>query len=242
MTTLRLENLARSVAGKHLVRDVSFTLADGEINLLLGPNGAGKTSLMRLCAMLDKPTTGRLVLEPAGEEPSDPAANGVTMVFQRPVTLNRTVWQNIAYPLQIRRLNRDEAARRIQEAMAVADLTHLARQNARSISGGEAQRLALARAYVTRPALLLLDEPAANLDPVSRWRIDEMMLEMQNRFGTTVVLTTHDLMHARKIGQKVFFMEQGRVSGPFVTREFFHDPPSQSASRYVAGVLHPAEG
>ena len=238
MTTLRLEAVYRTVGKQTLVRDVSLTFAEGQINLLLGPNGAGKTTLLRMCGLLDSPTSGQLKIEPGQKEPQSPALDGVTMVFQRPVIFNRTVVENLVYPLRVRGMENGEREKRIAEAMVVADLGHFAHRRARSLSGGEAQRLALARAFVTRPAVLLLDEPAANLDPASRWRIEAMVLEMRERFGTTVVLTTHDLLQARKVGEAVYFMERGRVSGPFETRSFFHEPPSDAAARFIAGVLH----
>ncbi len=260
MSTLRLEGVGREAAGRALLREVSLTFRDGGINLLLGPNGAGKTTLLRVCALLDPPDTGNLHWSrgrgggggkklPAqtgrekatGAGASEPGqGRGVTMVFQRPVLFNRTVRANLAYPLEVRGLHREVREERIEEAMAVADLETLAHRAARTLSGGEAQRLALARAFVTRPELLLLDEPAANMDPASRWRIEEMVLHMQDRFGTTVVLTTHDLLQARKIGEAVFFIHQGKVSGPYRNTDFFHDPPSAEAARFIAGVLHTA--
>lgn len=241
MKTLRLSNLGRTVGTKTLVREVSLTFHAGEINLLLGPNGAGKTSLFRLCAQLDVPTTGTVELVDTDGNALSMENGDITMVFQRPVTFHRTVQENLAYPLRIRGLSAEIQESRIQEAMAVADLVPLAHQNARALSGGEAQRLALARAYVIQPSVLLLDEPAANLDPASRWRVEEMVLEMIDRFGTTVVLTTHDLMQARKIGNHAYFMERGRVTGPYPAREFFHAPPNDQTARYIAGVLqtHP---
>ena len=257
MSTLRLTGVGREAGGRALLREVSLTFRDGGINLLLGPNGAGKTTLLRVCALLDPPDTGTLrwtrgrgggggkklpAQKGRGKDTAGASAPGqgqvVTMVFQRPVLFNRTVRANLAYPLEVRGLRREVRAERIEEAMAVADLETLAHRAARTLSGGEAQRLALARAFVTRPELLLLDEPAANMDPASRWRIEEMVLEMQDRFGTTVVLTTHDLLQARKIGEAVFFIHQGKVTGPYRNTDFFHDPPTPEAAHFIAGVLH----
>lgn len=238
MTTLTLEGVEKSVGGRRILRNISTTFNEGGINLLLGPNGSGKTSLLRVCALLDSPGAGRVILGPSGRGRHTPAGAGVTMVFQQPVLFNRSVRDNLTYPLELRGTGVTETAELVAEAMAAAGLGGLGGRNALRLSGGEAQRLALARAYVIRPSVLLLDEPVANLDPLSRWRIEEMVLEMRERFGTTIILTTHDLLQARKIGEAVFFIERGRLSEPVNTREFFHDPPSEAAARYIAGVLH----
>ncbi len=242
MTTLSLHGVGRAIAGRSLLREVSLTFQEGKINLLLGPNGAGKTTLLRICALLDAPTEGEVRLRPKNDGAPHPAKDGITMVFQRPALFNRTVRENLAWPLKVRGLAREEREARIGEAMAVADLEPFSGRRARSLSGGEAQRLALARAFVIRPAVLLLDEPAANLDPASRWRVEEMVLQMQDRFGTTVVITTHDLLQARKIGECVFFINRGRVSGVYETREFFQAPPTEEVTRFISGVLHQDAG
>lgn len=242
MTTLRLNRVGQGRGGKIILQEVSLTFEEGRINLLLGPNGAGKTTLLRICALLDAPATGEISLVRRGRRVSHPQRNGITMVFQRPALFNRSVRANLAYPLSVRGLEKDEAKLRISEAMAVAGLEAFADRPARSLSGGEAQRLALARAMVLQPVVLLLDEPAANLDPASRWRIEEMLLQMQDRFGTTVVLTTHDLLQARKVGETVFFVNAGGVDGPYTAREFFHAPPSEAVTRFISGVLHQNAG
>ena len=239
MTTLRLTRVGKAHQGKIILQDISLIFEEGRINLLLGPNGAGKTTLLRICALLDSPSAGEVSLVRKGRRLANPNHGEITMVFQRPALFNRSVRANLAYPLRVRGLPRGEAAARIDEAMTVADLEPFAKRSARSLSGGEAQRLALARAMVTQPAVLLLDEPAANLDPVSRWRIEEMVLQMQDRFGTTVVLTTHDLMHARKVGEAVFFVNEKSVEGPYPCRDFFHAPPNDAVTRFISGVLHP---
>jgi len=239
MITLRLENLVRSISGRTLLDGVTLTFEPGRINLLLGPNGAGKTTLLRVCAGLDTPDGGTIHHQDEGGRQVGPGEVCSTMVFQRPVLFNRSVRANIGYPLQVRGLPASEVSERIEEAMALASLAPLANRNARSLSGGEAQRLALARAFVMRPSLLLLDEPAANLDPESRWRVEKLVLAMREKFGTTVVMTTHDLLQARKMGEMVFFIERGRLSGPWPVRDFFHDPPHPAATRFISGVLHP---
>ena len=238
MTTLQLAGVSRIAGSRTLLHNISLTFAEGKVNLLLGPNGAGKTTLMRVCATLNEPDEGELRVLPGENAQPHPARDGITMVFQHTVRFNRSVWANVAYPLRVRGLPRHEIELRVAETLRVADLEHLSSRRAPSLSGGEAQRLALARAYVIRPTVLLLDEPAANLDPASRWRVEDMVLQMRDRFGTTVVLTTHDLFHARKVGDTVFFINRGRVFGEYKTRDFFHNPPSEEAARFITGILH----
>jgi tungstate transport system ATP-binding protein len=236
VTTIRLQDLSHRLGGREVLRGVNLAFPEGAISLLLGPNGAGKTTLLRLCAFLERPTRGQVMLEGEGAaERSD--RRRVTMVFQRPVLFARTVRANLAYPLKVRGLPRAERRERIAEALAVAGLEPLAHQQARRLSGGEAQRLALARAYAVRPEVLLLDEPSANLDPESRQRIEAMLRGMRARFGTTIVFTSHDLFHARRIGEAVYFVSEGVVRGPRTVPEFFAHPPGSAEAAYIQGVV-----
>lgn len=251
MTTIALHNAFRKVDGHTLLTDVSLRFSEGKINLLVGPNGAGKTTLLRVCALLDPIQGGRLEISPAlssssspvqsdppGSAASNPADLGITMVFQRPLLFNRSVWENIAYPLRVRKKPRGEIKERVERVLEKAELETFASRKARSLSGGEAQRLALARAMVLEPKVLLLDEPSANLDPASRWRIEEMVRQMREEFGTTVVMTTHDLISAKRVGETLFFIHQGRVQGPYDPKTFFETPPTEEAKQFIEGVLH----
>jgi len=240
MTTILLRRVSRRLGRLEILRDVSLRFPEGRISLLLGPNGAGKTTLLRLAAFLDTPSAGSIALESAGDASRVADAvtalaprRRVTMVFQRPVLFACSVRANLAYPLRVRGLPQPECQARIAQGLQVAALEPLAGQDARRLSGGEGQRLALARAYVIRPEVLLLDEPSANLDPASRERIEAMLRDMQARFGTTIVYASHDLDHARRIGQAVYFAAKGTVNGPYEVEAFFESPPIREAETYL---------
>jgi tungstate transport system ATP-binding protein len=160
---LRLEGVSFGHNGHALLHEISLTLAGDAVTVVLGPNGAGKSLFLRLCHGLIPPSTGHILW--AGD-----AAKGQAMVFQRPVMLRRSVAGNLSYPLRLLGLASEERDRLVVEALAMARLTPLADRYARSLSGGEQQRLALARAWVRRPEVLFLDEPTANRPPPARWR------------------------------------------------------------------------
>ncbi|MDQ3776377.1 MAG: ATP-binding cassette domain-containing protein [Pseudomonadota bacterium] len=226
---LRLEGVSYAPDGHTLLHAISLTLAGDAATVVLGPNGAGKSLLLRLCHGLIPPSTGRILW--AGD-----ASKGQAMVFQRPVMLRRSVAANLAYPLRWFRLAREERERRVAEALAMAGLTPLAARHARSLSGGEQQRLALARAWVRRPEVLFLDEPTANLDPAATRQVEAIVKTFRDN-GTKVVMTTHDLGQARRLAEEVLFLHRGRLLEDAQAERFFAGPATAEACAFVQGEL-----
>ena len=209
---------------------VALALGPGEPTVLVGPNGAGKTSLIRLAASLAAPTTGRLTW--GGKPQTD--GRRIAVVFQRPIMLRRSAAANVAYGLP--RCSGRERKQRVDDLLAQVGLSHVRERPARRLSGGEQQRLALARALAKEPQILLLDEPTASLDPAATKAIEDVIRKVAAR-GIKVVMSTHDLGEAKRLAGEIVLVHRGRVieSGP--ADAFFCAPSSADARRFIAGEL-----
>ncbi len=230
---LRVTGLRFEAGGRRLLDGVSFTLQPGARVLVLGPNGAGKSLLLRLCHGLLTPSAGSV--DWAGHSPEQ-ARQWVAMVFQRPVLLRRSALANLRYALALRGWGWGERRARAWTVLERAGLAHLARQPARVLSGGEQQRLAMARAWALRPQALILDEPSANLDPTATRRVEAMIREI-HAAGTTILMTSHDLGQVRRLATEVLFINHGRVVEQRPARDFFEHPASAAAAAYLRGEL-----
>ncbi|MBD3764612.1 MAG: ATP-binding cassette domain-containing protein [Rhodobacterales bacterium] len=228
---LTLDRAGYAVGGKPLLSDVTLTVPAGRRLIVLGANGAGKSLLLRLCHGLIEPTSGRRRWAQGEARPGAQA-----MVFQRPILLRRTVAANLAYPLALRGLPRAGRADTVARTLDRFGLAALADRPARLLSGGEQQRLALARAWVTGPQVLFLDEPCSALDP-SATRIIEEMIARFSAEGITIVMTTHDLGQARRLAQDVAFLHRGRLIEHQAADGFFAGPQTPEARAFLAGDL-----
>ena len=231
---LRLEAVSYEAQGQRLIDDLSLELATGPRSVVIGPNGAGKSLLLRLCHGLLAPSAGRVLW--AGPGASGDPARHQAMAFQRPVLLRRSALANVTYPLALRGVPRRQRKALALEALERAGLAELARRPARVLSGGEQQRLALARAWVLEPQVLFLDEPTANLDPGATRRI-ETLIDGLHRQGTKIVMTTHDLGQARRLADEVLFLNRGRLVERAAAATFFEQPRSREAAAFLKGDL-----
>lgn len=213
MSSLSLQRVTRCVGSRAILKDVSLDVGDGEIMAILGPSGAGKTTLLRIVNMLDRPDSGHVFIDGrdiwAGHRLDTQRA--MAMVFQKPIAFSMTVYDNVAYGLRLRGVSREETRIRVNEALRVLDMAGKERQYARSLSGGETQRLAFARAFVLRPKLLLLDEPTANLDPANVAIMERAIRDANEKYRTTIVLVTHSVHQARRLSTVAAFMWDGEV-------------------------------
>jgi tungstate transport system ATP-binding protein len=201
----------------------------------MGPNGAGKSLLLRLLHGLLRPSAGQVRWN--GRPPDRAVRRRQAMVFQKPVLLRRSAAANVAYALRVHGgLSGTERRQRVAQVLDQAGLGALAKRSARVLSGGEQQRLALARAWATRPEVLLLDEPTANLDPAGAHAVERLIAEIRAR-GTKIVLTTHDLGQARRLGDEVLFLHRGRLVEQTPAATFFERPQSEQARAFLAGEL-----
>ena len=230
---LRLDDVVFAIGGRRVIDRVSLTLEAGRRTVIVGPNGAGKSVLLRLCHGLLQPTSGTIAWN-ALELPGEPRRQA--MVFQRPVLLRRSALANIAYALAVARVPTEQRDARAREALRRAGLDALAAHPARVLSGGEQQRVALARVWALNPEVLFLDEPTANLDPGATHEI-ERVVGAKHAAGTKIVMVTHNLGQARRLGDEILFLHQGRLLESAPADRFFKQPASPEAGQFLEGEL-----
>ena len=211
---------------------LTLTLSSGSPTLVIGPNGAGKSTLLRLCMGLAVPTEGRITW--GGRADAKPTRRA--FVFQRPVMLRRTVSANVAYGLTHAGYPRAKLAARTAELLERVGLSDLAMRPARRLSGGEQQRLALARALARDPELLLLDEPTASLDPAATRGVEEIVRDTAQS-GIKIVMASHDLGQVRRLAGDVVFMVRGNVREQTPAEDFLKNPSTSEAAAFVRGDL-----
>lgn len=228
---LGVRGLTLDCEGQRLIDGIDLAIRANTITMVLGANGAGKSLLLRLLHGLIKPTSGQIVW---GETDSGSTVRQrQAMVFQRPVLLRRSVAANVDFVLSLRGDGRRDARDAILDHVG---LLSKSRQPARLLSGGEQQRLALARALATGPEVLFLDEPTASLDPGSVQMI-ETLVQRAHEAGTKVIFVTHDIAQARRLADEIVFLDRGRVVEHSPAERFFSNPQSAAARAYLEGRL-----
>ena len=230
---LALEDVSFAVGDKRLIKNVSCAFAERLCTVIVGPNGAGKSLLLRLCHGLVRPSSGTIAWRGARERDPRPFQ---AMVFQRPVMLRRSVWANVDYALALRGIAKTERPAIVHDALEWTGLSHLRDSPARVLSGGEQQRLALARVWALNPEVLFLDEPTASLDPAATHSIEELIHAI-GAAGTRLIMTTHDLGQARRMADEVIFMHRGRVLEQSPAAAFFARPENEFAQAFLRGEL-----
>lgn len=230
--------LTLSLGGRRLLDGIDITVGDNRsgvgITTIMGPNGAGKSLLLRTLAGLIKPDDGSVSW--SGSAPNRQHAHRLGFVFQKPVLLRRSVIANMLHALKAAGIKRSERASRAFEALEQANLGHLAKAPARVLSGGEQQRLALARALAAKPELLMLDEPTASLDPTSTAAIEALVLDAASA-GTRILFVTHDIGQAHRLADDVLFLHEGRITETTEATSFFEAPASFQARAFLKGHL-----
>ena len=219
---LTVENLGLTEGSTRIIDDVSLALG-AQRTVVLGPNGAGKSTLLRLIHGLLRPSAGTLRW---------PQALSQAMVFQRPVMLRTTALANVVYGLKLKGHATDECERRARQALAHVGLEALAKRPARLLSGGEQQRVALARVWALEPELLILDEPTASLDPASSREVERIINDIAAS-GARILMTTHNLGQARRIAEEIVFIDRGRVAEQTPVAEFFKLPRTPAAQDFL---------
>jgi len=229
---LRVSNLDKSFQGAPVLRDVSFDVEHGELVSVIGPSGVGKTTLLHIIAGLERPDGGSVSTDPpiTVESPA-------ILVFQDYVLFpNMTVFDNVAFGLRARRLPRSETRERVMAMLGYFRLTDRARAYPAQLSGGQKQRVALARAMVVEPALLLLDEPFANLDRNLKMETALFIRETQRQFSTTTISVTHDLEEALAMSDHIGIMLEGRLRQFASPRDVYLRPADEDTARFLGPV------
>jgi tungstate transport system ATP-binding protein len=235
----QLRDVTKEYNGRRVLQVDRLDIRRGEVLALVGPSGAGKSTTLRLLNFLEPPTSGRVRFLDAEFTPSRPVPmkllRRVTTVFQRPLLLNRSVQANVNYGLRLR--GQRNSVHRVEAALEQVGLSHMARQSARTLSGGEAQRVALARAIVLQPDVLLVDEPTANLDPYNVGLIEDILRSLNREQETTLVLVTHNVFQAKRLAQRVALLLDGQVVEVSDVEMFFESPRDPRTAAFVRGEM-----
>jgi len=229
---LTLTKATAHMRGKKLVGPVSLTLAPEGFTMVIGPNGAGKTTLLRLMHGLQRCSGGTV----EWALPRAEARNRQGFVFQSPIMMRRKVRDSLAYPLRLRGMGKAAAYKKVEECAGNFGLSALLDSWAPMLSGGEKQKLSLARAMITEPDILFLDEPCANLDGRATREIESVLQAVQAR-GTRLVMSTHDMGQAKRLAQDVIFMHKGCVHEESGAERFFLGPITPEAKAFINGDI-----
>jgi tungstate transport system ATP-binding protein len=226
---IEVQNLFKEYSGRQVLKDISFKVQNGEIFVLVGPNGSGKTTLLRILDLLEEPTSGKVMFngEPVDYSAKDKTAvrRRIGMVFQQTVLFNMSVFDNVAYPLKIKgEYNKAHVERNVKALLELVQLHGFEHKNALTLSGGEAQRVALAQALVTEPELLLLDEPTANLDPRNVSIVEEVLSRVNRENKTTIIMTTHNMFQAENLAHRIAVLNEGKIDLIGTFQEIFGKP------------------
>lgn len=236
---LSARGLCFDAGGQRLIDSIDLNIAPGRCTVIMGANGSGKSLLLRLLHGLITPTAG--VVSWCGRPLDRAARQEQAMVFQRPVMLRRSVAANLRFVLSVRGMRGTERKLREAEIISLARLEALKDRPARVLSGGEQQRLAMARAMACTPRLLFLDEPTASLDPASTLAIEQLIQDAR-KSGTTIVLVTHDTGQARRLGDDLVFLHGGRIAETGTVTQVLDHPKSEAAQAWLGGrLLVPSE-
>ncbi|WP_063911587.1 ABC transporter ATP-binding protein [Pseudomonas sp. p21] len=212
MSFVSVQKLQKSYAGSPVFENIDCRIERGEFVTLLGPSGCGKSTLLRCIAGLTPVDSGQILLDGHDIVPLSPQKRGIGMVFQSYALFpNMTVEQNVAFGLRMQKVKADESQARVREALELVELANFAGRYPHQLSGGQCQRVALARSLVTRPRLLLLDEPLSALDARIRKHLREQIRAIQRELGLTTIFVTHDQEEALTLSDRIFLMNQGRI-------------------------------
>jgi tungstate transport system ATP-binding protein len=234
---IRTERLTKKFGNAVTLHEIDLTIRPGEVFTLIGPSGSGKTTLIRLIDLLDTPTAGKILFDGQDTATSEAGRLAIRrrmgLVFQKPAVLNTTVANNVAFGLKFRGVPEAESRRRVAEALEMVGLAGFAERRAVTLSGGEMQRVALARAMVTGPDVLLLDEPTANLDPVSSELIEDLILRIRKEYGTTIIIATHDMIQGQRLADRIGVIMNGNLVQTGDVSDIFHRPKGRDIARFV---------
>jgi tungstate transport system ATP-binding protein len=229
-----IDKLTKEYDRRKVLDVESLQILEGTFYGIIGPNGSGKSTLLNIIAGLTEATSGRVFYGEQGK--TEPPFKHMTMVFQTPYLLRTTVEKNIAYPLKLRGWKAQDIDNRIRELSDELGLTDFLRHKSWKLSGGEAQKVALARALSFRPELLLLDEPTANIDPATTAEI-ERMLKKTNEEGTTIIVVTHNLVQAKRLCKEILLLNKGIAVEFGPSEKMLKNPDSELSKRFIAGEI-----
>ncbi len=232
---LQIVDLQKNYRAVKALKSVSLNLQGNKIVVLLGVNGAGKSTLMRILAGLENADSGQILINNQKTDAKE-LRHISTLVFQKTAMFTMNVYDNLAYGLKIRKASKEEIAKRVPEALQAVKLLGFEKRRAKKLSGGEQQRIALARAFLLDPNVLLLDEPTANLDPNSAIIIEKAIVSKKSS-QRIIIMATHNLNQARRIADEIVHLHDGEVVEAAKTEDFFENPKSEITRKFINGEL-----
>ena len=234
---LKATNLGQKYGKKEVLKGVDLKVERGEVLALIGPTGAGKTTILRILDLLDPPAVGKIHFAEEDVTRSHrlrlEARRRMALVFQKPVAFNISVYANVAYALKVRGYNGRDISARVNSMLDTVDLADYGNRNALTLSGGEAQRVALARAMITRPEVLLLDEPTANLDPVSATTIENLIQRFNREHKTTIIMATHDMAQGQQMADRIAVLMHGQLMQIGRPEDIFSRPRNMKVAEFI---------
>ncbi|MBQ7155027.1 MAG: ABC transporter ATP-binding protein [Synergistaceae bacterium] len=241
MSSITLNNITKNYGSVQIIQNFSDKFSDHEFITLLGPSGCGKTTMLRMIAGFEKPTTGEIRIDDVVVSSADkfvpPNLRNIGMVFQSyAVWPHMNVFDNVAYPLKIKRVPRAEITERVMNILEAVHLSPYVKRMPSELSGGQQQRIALGRALVSNPQVLLLDEPLSNLDAKLRESMRFEIKEVQKRFGITVVYVTHDQTEAMAMSDRVIVFNHGVVQQTDTPMKIYRNPANQFVADFVGKI------
>ena len=245
MSLIETVNLCQRYGERDILKNINLCVDKGEVFAMIGPTGAGKTTLLRLIDLIDVPTSGKIYFD--GVDTAESARmrlevrRRMAFVLQKPVVFNMSVYDNIAYGLKWRGVRKSRLREKVNSVLEVVGLSADKNRNARILSGGEAQRVAIGRAIAIEPEVLLLDEPTANLDPVSASRIEELITSIIQRYATTIIMATHDMSQGQRLADRIGVLINGELLQTGSSRDVFTSPRNREVAEFV-GVENIIDG
>ncbi|MFC1948845.1 ABC transporter ATP-binding protein [Chloroflexota bacterium] len=245
MPLIETVNLWQRREEQDILQDINISVNRGEIFAIIGPTGSGKTTLLRLIDLIDTPTSGKIMFDgveiTASEKTRLEARRRMGFVLQKPVVFNMSVYDNIACGLKWRKERKSSIRQKVDKILEMVSLTDYKDRNARTLSGGETQMVAIARAIVSEPEVLLLDEPTANLDPTSASRVESLITDIIRHNNTTIIMATHDMAQGQRLADRVGVLLNGKIRQSGDWLEVFSSPQSKSVASFV-GVENIIDG
>lgn len=234
---IRIEDLNMSFGEKKVLKDIDLQILRGEIFALVGPSGAGKTTLLRILDLFELPEKGQLKFNGMETSGIVTIRRNMSFLFQTPAVFNRSVFENVAYGLKVRGIDKKSIEEKVSTALNIVGLTGLDKQNAATLSGGEAQRMAFARAIVYDPEILLLDEPTANLDPANVIKVEEIIKWLRKDKNTTILLASHNIPQVRRLADRVGILINGELIEVNTKDAIFRDPKDKRSEAFLKGEM-----
>jgi len=232
---LQLSEIKKCYRSVKALNSVSLEMEGGKIIVLLGVNGAGKSTLVRILSGLENPDSGTIIFNNQNTD-AKTLRYISTLVFQKTIMFTMNVYDNLAFGLKIRRIPKEEIARRIPEALQAVRLSGFEKRRAKKLSGGEQQRIALARAFLLDSHILLLDEPTANLDPNSATIIEKAIIGKKSS-QRIIVMATHNLNQARRMADEIVHIHDGKIVEVAKPEDFFLNPKNEITRKFINGEL-----